>query len=136
MSDYTKPLPRGENLHSGFYDFCKKHELRFQRCSGCQAWRHMPRESCEACASFDWTWEASSGKATLFSWTTIHRALHPSFVDDVPYTVVVVEMEEGVRLASRLVDIADDELRLGLPLEVEFEDVTADVTLHKFRKSS
>jgi uncharacterized OB-fold protein len=135
MSDYTKPLPRGENLHSEFYDYCNKRELRFQRCSDCQAWRHMPRESCEDCGSFNWTWEASSGKATLFSWTVIHRALHPAYAEEVPYTVVIVEMEEGVRLVTRLEDVSDDELKLGLPVVVEFEAVTPDDVLHKFRKA-
>jgi uncharacterized OB-fold protein len=53
MSDYAKPLPRGEDMHGEFYQFCKQHELRFQRCQDCDAWRHMPRESCAACGSFN-----------------------------------------------------------------------------------
>ena len=134
MKEYTKPLPRGDDLHSEFYEFCKDHELRFQRCFDCKAWRHMPRDSCEACGSFNWNWEVSSGKATLFSWTIVHRALHPAFADEIPYTVVVVEMEEGVRLVSRLVDVSNEELKLGLPLEAVFEEVTPEITLHKFRK--
>ena len=136
MQEYAKPLPGGEDLHHEFYQFCKDHELRFQRCSECGTWRHMPRETCAACGSFDWSWQASSGKATLFSWTIIHRALQPAFAEDVPYASAVVEMEEGIRLVSRLVDVAFDELKIGLPLEVGFEDVTPDVTLHQFRKSS
>ena len=135
MSVPSKPLPRGEHLHSGFYEYCNRRELRFQRCSSCDAWRHMPRESCEACGSFEWSWELSSGRGTLFSWTIIHRALHPAYADDVPYTVVVVEMEEGVRLVSRLVDVSNDDLKLGLPLQVQFEDVTPEVTMHAFRLS-
>ncbi len=136
MKEFTKILPRREELHGEFYQFCKAHELRFQRCLECGAWRHMPRESCEACGSFDWNWQASSGKATLFSWTIIHRALHPAFAEEVPYAAVVVEMEEGVRLVSRLHDVANDELRIGLPLEILFEDVTDEVTLHKFQKQA
>ena len=137
MSDIAKPVPRGEHMHAGFFEYCNKRELRFQRCSKCEWWRHMPRESCEKCGSFEWSWERSSGKARLFSWTTIHRALHPSFVDDVPYTVVIVEMEdeEGVRLATRLIDVADDELKLDLRLEVDFEEISPEVTLHAFRKA-
>ncbi|MFP6581642.1 MAG: OB-fold domain-containing protein [Candidatus Hydrogenedentota bacterium] len=133
MSEYTKPLPRRENLHREFYEFCDDHELRFQRCASCDAWRHMPRESCETCGSFEWDWHPSSGKATLFTWTTIYRALHPAFAKDVPYTSVVVEMEEGVRLVTRLIDIPDDQLKIGIPLEVVFNKVAPDVTLHAFR---
>jgi len=135
MQEYTKPLPRGEDLHAEFYQFCRNHELRFQRCSDCEAWRHMPRECCEACGSFDWSWQPSSGQGTLFSWTIIHRALHPSFADDVPYAVAIVEMQEGVRLVSGLVDVPNDSLQIGLPLQVVFEDVTSEVTLPKFRSA-
>ena len=58
----------------------------------------------------------------------------PPFADDIPYSPVVIEMDEGVRLVSWLTDVANDDLRLGLPVEVEFEDVTPEVTLPKFKK--
>jgi hypothetical protein len=58
----------------------------------------------------------------------------PQFADLIPYSPVIVEMDEGVRLVSWLVDAPDEELRLGLPVEVCFDDVTADVTLPKFRR--
>ncbi len=134
MSTYSKPLPRGEEQNGEFYQFCKQHELRFQRCSHCGTWRHMPRESCQTCGSFDWSWERSSGRGQVFSWTIIHRALHPGFAEELPYAVVIVEMEEGVRLVTHVLDIPMDELRVGLPVEVVFEDVTPEVTLHKFRR--
>lgn len=91
MSDYAKPLPRGEDLHGAFYRFCQQHELRFQRCQDCGTWRHMPRESCAACGAFAWHWERSSGQGRIFSWTIIHRALYPGFGPELPYTAVVVE---------------------------------------------
>jgi uncharacterized OB-fold protein len=133
VTDYIKILPRGEERHGEFYAFCKKHELRFQRCSNCGTWRHMPRESCAACSSFDWSWEPSTGKGTLFSWTVIHRAIHPGWAGDVPYASIVVEMDEGVRLVSVLDGVPLEDLTIGLPLEVVFDDVTPEVTLHKFR---
>ena len=136
MYEYDKPLPRGEGYHGEFYDFCRQHELRFQQCADCGSWRHMPRESCNRCGSFDWSWQPSTGKGVIFSWTIIHRALHPGFADELPYASVVVELDEGVRLVSNVVGIAPDELRIGLPVEVIFEDVTADTTLHKFQPST
>jgi uncharacterized protein len=132
MEHYTKPVPRGDLLHGEFWEFCRKHELRFQRCTDCDTWRHMPRESCEKCSSFNWSWERSSGKAKLFSWTIIHSALHPGYAHELPYAAVIVEMDEGVKLVTRLVDIPHDALKLELPLQVEFEDVAEGVTLHAF----
>jgi uncharacterized OB-fold protein len=133
MREYTKPLPRGEDYHGEFYQFCQQHELRFQRCSTCRSWRHMPRESCQACGSFDWTWERSTGKGRVYSWTVVHRALHPGFAADVPYAVALIELDEGVRLVSHVVGLAPEALRLDLPVEVVFEAVTPEVTLPKFR---
>ena len=136
MSDYAKPLPRSEDLNGEFYQFCKQHELRFQRCKDCGAWRHMPRESCAACGSFNWSWERASGKGHVFSWTVMHRALHPGFTPDVPYATVVIELAEGVRIVSHVLDLDPGQLRVGLPVEVVFDDVTPEVTLPKFRPLS
>lgn len=133
MTAYDKPLPRGEEFNGEFYQFCKQHELRFQRCRDCGAWRHMPRESCQACGSFNWAWERVAGKGQVFSWTVIHRALHPGFAAELPYAAVVVELEEGVRIVSHVLDLPVDQLRVGLPVEVVFDDVTPEVTLPKFR---
>ena len=133
MTAYDKPLPRGEEFNGEFYQFCKQHELRFQRCRDCGAWRHMPRESCQACGSFNWAWERAAGKGQVFSWTVIHRALHPGFAAELPYAAVVVELEEGVRIVSHVLDLPVDRLRVGLPVEVVFDDVTPEITLPKFR---
>ncbi|GIX46969.1 MAG: DNA-binding protein [Candidatus Tectimicrobiota bacterium] len=133
MGEYGKPLPRGEGYHGDFYRFCKQHELRFQRCADCQAWRHPPRECCPHCGAFAWRWEQVSGKGQVYSWTVVQRALHPAFAEDVPYAVVIVELAEGVRLVSRVLDLPPQELRLGLPVEVVFVDVTPEVTLPMFR---
>jgi len=119
-----------------FYEYCKKHELRFQRCTGCDTWRHVPRDMCAKCGSFNWEWAQSSGKGTLFSWTTVMQPMLPQFADRVPYSPVVIEMDEGVRILSELVDVPNEELRLGLPVEVAFDDVTPEVTLPKFRKAA
>ena len=133
MECYGKPLPRGEEFNGEFYGFCRQHELRFQRCQACGTWRHMPRESCQACGSFDWTWEPVAGTGEVFSWTVIHRALHPGFSEDLPYAAVVVELQEGVRIVSHVLDLPVDQLRVGLPVRVVFDDVTPEITLPKFR---
>jgi len=130
-----KPLPLMEGLSKQFYDWCRQHELRFQRCSGCGVWRHVPREMCAACGSFEWEWARSSGRGRVFTWTVVARAMHPAFQDSVPYAPVVIEMEEGVRLLSTVVDCTPDALQIGMAVEVVFEPVTPEITLPKFRKT-
>jgi uncharacterized OB-fold protein len=118
-----------------FYDYCKKHELRFQRCTSCQTWRHVPRDMCAKCGSFDWEWAQSAGKGKLFSWTTAMQPMLPQFADLVPYSPVIVELEEGVRMLSWLTDVEEGDLKLDLPVEVVFDDVTREVTLPKFKRA-
>ncbi len=134
--DYDKPLPALEGLTKEFYEWCRKGELRFQRCTACGTWRHVPREMCASCNSFEWEWARSSGRGTVYTWSVIERPLHPAFAKDVPYAPAVVELEEGVRLLSHVADCTPDVLEIGLPVEVFFDAVTPEVTLPKFRRKS
>jgi uncharacterized OB-fold protein len=120
MIAIEKPGPRGEGLNGAFYAYCAGDELRFQKCSHCGSWRHMPRYTCAECQSRDWSWEASSGRGTLYSWTTCHRSFHPAFNESLPYAVCVIEMEEGPRLLSQIVDLDPSRFRLGMKVEVTF----------------
>jgi len=130
---YQLPLPPRIGLAGEFYDFCKRHELRFQRCAGCGSWRHIPRHLCAECGSAAWEWGQSSGRGKIFSWTTIVQPALPQFAEFVPYSATIIEMEEGVRLVSWVVDCPPDALRLDQEVEVSFDDVTDEVTLPKFR---
>jgi uncharacterized OB-fold protein len=130
----VRPLPELAGLAGEFYGFCLQGELRFQRCGACGAWRHVPREMCAACGSFDWSWQRSSGRGRVFTWTVVARALHPAFADAVPLAPAVIEMEEGVRVLSRVVDVAPEALEVGMPVEVAFEELTPEVALPVFRR--
>ena len=138
MSEYNKPLPALDGLTREFYDFCKKEDLHFQKCTACGTFRHIPREMCAECNSFEWDWVRSSGKGQIYSWVVVNRALHPAFYDPsadaVPMAPVVVEMEEGVRLLSNMIDCPHDQLEMDMPVEVVYEAVTDDVTLPRFRR--
>jgi len=138
MSDartgYAMPLPALEGFSKDFYAFCAKGELRFQRCSDCETWRHVPRERCAECGSAQWEWTRSSGRGRVFTWTVVQRALHPAFSEAVPYAPTVVEMEEGVRIVSTVVDVAPGDLEIDMEVEVVFDPVTLEVTLPRFRR--
>ena len=130
-----KPGPTLDGMTAEFYGFCPNGELRFQRCDGCGTWRHPPRVRCAKCGSGEWTWTRSSGRGTVFTWTTVHQAMHPAFAADVPYVVSVVETDEGVRIVTNLLGVDPTEVRLGLPVAVEFETRPDGVTLPQFRVS-
>ena len=134
QTSIPQPLPVLEGFAKDFYEGCQRGELLFQRCSDCGAWRHVPRELCPDCGSWDWEWQASSGRGHVFPWTVIERALHPAFAEAVLFAAVVVELEEGVRLLSHVLDCPPDQLEMDMPVDVVFEGVTAEITLPKFRR--
>ncbi len=131
---YGRPLPLMRGLAGEFYDYCRRHELRFQKCADCGRWRHVPRATCAACGSWEWRWERASGRGTVFTWTVVRRPMHPAFAGEAPYAPVVIALEEGLRLVSWLVDCPPEEIRMGLPVEVVFDDVSPEATLPRFRR--
>jgi uncharacterized OB-fold protein len=130
---YSKPLPLMRGYTKEFYDFCKNRELRFQRCSKCGQWRHTPRPMCGECHSLQWSWERVSGKGKVYTWTVTFQPLYKQFKDDVPYAGVIVELDEGPRMVSWVTGIDPMQLKLNLPVEVWFDDVTPEITIPKFR---
>lgn len=132
-SAYSKPLPLMRGFTKEFYDFCKKRELRFQRCAKCGAWRHTPRPMCGECQSLEWTWEKVSGRGKVYTWTVTFQPLYPQFKEDVPYAGVIVELDEGPRMVSWVTGIDPMQLKVNMPVELWFDDVTPEVTIPKFR---
>ena len=90
---------------------------------------------CPYCNSFEVDWVQVSGKGKIYSWVVCHHAFHPSFVSQLPYAVVTIELDEGVRLISRMIDTEPEELEIGIPVEVEFDDITDEISLPVFRRS-
>ena len=138
MSDASaKPLPPlpqpDDDLVAAFWDWCGREELRFQRCSACRTWRHLPRLRCAQCSSGAFTWERSSGRGRVYSWTVTHQSPIPAYAARAPWAVLVVELEEGVRMVAGLAEASPAELRLDLPVEVTFERVTPEAALPHFR---
>lgn len=133
MSRAERPLPDTTGEMAPFWEAARRHHLVVERCMGCGTFRFPARDLCSRCLSREAEWAPVSGRGAIFSFAVMHQIYHPAFADAVPYAVVVVELEEGVRLVSNVVDCPLDALRIGLPVEVVFEAVTPEVTLPKFR---
>ena len=134
MAPRPKPRPRPQDpIEQEFWDHCQDGALHFQRCSSCGSWRHLPRYMCARCGSPEFRWEPSSGNGRLFSWTVTHQALHPAFAADVPFIAAVVELEEGVRMATRLIECNPDGIALDMPVELTFEVLGDGFNLPVFR---
>jgi uncharacterized protein len=135
MAEYSKPLPTPDPLTLPYWESVKAHAMKLQRCGGCGQFIFYPRAICPACASNDLVWTPVSGRGTVHAFTIPHRHPNAAFGADVPYVVALVELEEGARMLTTLVDIepSPDAVQVGMPVEVSYDDVTDAVTLPRFR---
>ena len=133
MNAVVKPIPRITPELAPFFAAAKRGELAVQRCTACGLRRFPPREVCSACWSRDVEWVAVPGTGEIYSFYLMHQVYHPGFAGEVPYPVVVVQLDEGPRVTSNLVDCPREAIRIGLPVEVVFEELSPEVTLPKFR---
>ncbi len=136
MADYNKPLPQITQETREFWEGCKRHELLIQRCKDCGKYRHYPRPMCPKCGSWNAEWAKVSGKGKVYTYIVTHQPFHPGFFADGPYAMVIVGLEEGVRIVSNVVDCRPDDIYIGMPVEVVFDDVTDEVTIPRFRRVS
>jgi uncharacterized protein len=129
----SKPIPQPDERSQPFFDGAKRGELMIQRCTACGASLAPGSRACTECLSEAIEWVPASGRATLFTFAVMHQKYHPGFFDELPYNITVVELAEGPRLNTNVVGIPNDQLRVGMPLVVTFEDVGDSVVLPKFR---
>jgi uncharacterized OB-fold protein len=127
------PIPQPET--DFYWEKANAHELWLMRCNACGATYFYPRPICPHCFSRDTSWIRSSGRGTLYAFSIVHRPPTPAFQDRVPYVAALVELEGGARLPTNLVDVEPDPaaIRIGMGVEVVFDDVSADIALPKFR---
>jgi uncharacterized protein len=135
MADYNKPLPTPDPVTQPFWDSLKAHAVKLQQCGGCKTFIFYPRPLCPSCMSDDLTWTPVSGRGTLHAFAIPHRHPNRAFTADGPYVVALVELDEGARIMSNLVEVeaTPEAVKVGMAVEIVYDDVTDEVTLPKFR---
>lgn len=128
-----KPLPVPTEDSLPYWEACKRHELRMQKCLRCGHVRFPPSALCPKCTSLETEWALLSGRGEVFTFIIVHQTYHPAFFEETPYNVAIVRLEEGPAIHSNIVECAHEDVRVGMPVEVVFEDVNDAVALPKFR---
>jgi len=92
---YEKPLPHPNADDKIFWEGCREHQLRFQKCEECGLVRWPPSAICPNCYSRDTIWITAAGEGKVYTFAIFHRAYHPGFEGELPYVTAVVELGEG-----------------------------------------
>ncbi|WP_166459468.1 Zn-ribbon domain-containing OB-fold protein [Amycolatopsis pithecellobii] len=121
-----------------FWEGCREHRLVVQQCARCGEYRFAPVPLCHCCQSWETTWVESAGRGRVYTWTVTPRAIQAGTASAVPYNTTVIELDDcgGALITSNVLDIDNDQLRPGLPVEVVWDDVSDDVTVPRFRPVS
>ena len=136
MPDWTKPMPTMSGETRPYWEACRRGQLLIQRCDNCNEYQFYPRGVCVACSTPSIKWVQASGKGTVWTFTVTRQNRAPGFAEDVPYVLALVELEEGVKMFTNIIDCPPQDVRIGMPVEVTFRRASDQMTVPYFKPAS
>ena len=130
---YRKPLPHIDEESRPLWEAAQRHELYIQKCRDCGDLRFHPRTLCTNCLSSRTEWVRCKGTGKIYTFTVTNQNQAAGFRDELPYVMAWVEVDEGLKMLTNIVDCPPEQVKIGMPVEAVFDDVTPEVTLVKFR---
>ena len=128
-----KTLPPLTPLAMPYFDGCKVGVLRLQQCGECQQFQFYPRTICSHCTSEKLQWQDASGNGVIASFTVVRKGVSAAY--EAPYVVALIDLAEGPRLVSTLIDVDPEDVAIGLPVRVDFAQWSEDISMPVFRLS-
>ena len=129
VKHFPRPTPETEVYWQG----CRKHELLLQRCTQCSEFQFYPRIICTNCTSENLEWVKASGRGRVLTFTIVRRAVSEAYAADVPYVVALIQLDEGPKMMSNVVQCDPETLVVGSPVQVVFEDWSDEISVPQFR---
>ena len=130
---YDKPLPELTEENRPFWDALRERStLTMQKCGACGHIRYPLARICPECLTPGGTWTPLSGRGAVLSRIVFHQVYNPAFAADVPYNVVLVQLDEGPRMFSNVVSVPNDEVVVGMRVRLHCDPVTPEVTIPRF----
>ena len=131
--EYTRPIPVADEASKPFFDGANEGKLMLVKCSQCGTHRLPGRERCLDCWSTESEWAEASGNGKLYTYGIMHQKYHPAFAEETPYNYAIVELDEGPRMVTNIVECDPDDLKTDMPVEAVFDHVSDQATLIRFR---
>lgn len=125
MSEPTRPLPNTNELDTqAFWTATRNKEFRYQQCDSCNRIVFYPRGHCTGCTSGSLSWKVSLGIGTVYTYSVVRQSYHPFFRSRVPYAVAWIDLDEGPRILSNIIDVEDplNDVQIGMKVELAWEE--------------
>jgi hypothetical protein len=126
--------PIADEHSQAYWDGAANGRLLIQRCTSCGARQFYPRRHCTACFAPEPEWVEAAGTGRLHTYTVVHRTPNPEFAGEAPYVLAIVQLDEGVRVSARILDVPHEELVCDMRVRVVFTPLTDGITLPNFTK--
>ncbi|WP_203555582.1 Zn-ribbon domain-containing OB-fold protein [Bacillus sp. B15-48] len=114
------------------WEATKNKELLIQFCPSCKTHQFYPRVICKNCFS-DVEWVPASGKATVYSYSVVHKVFNLEFKEKLPYILALVELEEGPRMMTNIIECELDQVKIGMPVQADFSQIFGEYNLVRFK---
>lgn len=133
--ELDRPLPSMTPEARPFWDGCREGKLMLPKCGDCGHVFFYPRILCPSCHSRNVTWMQASGRGRLHAFEIAHQAFQRAWKIKPPYVLAMVQLDEGPRMMSNLVNVEPDPrvVKCEMPVEVVFTKITEEVTLPLFQ---
>ena len=133
MAEWTKPMPTTSGETRPYWEASRRGQLLIQRCDSCDEYQFYPRGICVSCFTPNIKWVQASGKGTVWTFTITRQNRAPGFAEDVPYVLALVELEEGVKMFTNIIDCPPQDVHIGMPVEVTFRQASDQMTVPYFK---
>ncbi len=127
-----KPVPIVNPWAKPFWDAARENKLTYQKCKDCNKNIFYPRIACPHCFSDNLEWVEASGKGIVYSYTVVENNSPSAFIEDTPYVVAIIKLEEGIQMLSNIVGCDPYKVTCDMPVTVTFEKLNDEFTLPKF----
>jgi len=131
VADELRPTPAIDADSAPYWAATLAGELRLPQCDSCARFVFYPRSVCPYCMSMNLTWRSVSGLATVNTYAIVHKA-PPGFTGEVPYAVALVDLDENVRMMTRIVDCPTEDVAVGMRVRVVFRELSDEAALPCF----
>jgi uncharacterized protein len=128
----SRVLPEVNDLNRPFWESCRDRRLTVQQCTSCRRLRYPISPVCQHCIGREWSWKPLAGTGTVYTFAVFRQVYNEAWRERVPYTVAIVELDEGAMMLGDLVNVAPEEVNVGMPVRVDFEPVTSEVHIPRF----
>ena len=136
MAEWNKPLPTVSGETKPYWDSCRRGQLVIQKCDSCGKYQFYPRGICANCWSNDIQWHKAAGNGTVWTFTVTYQNRTPGFAEEVPYVLALVELEEGVRMFTNIVECEPRDVKIGMAVEVTFARANDQITIPYFKPAA